>query len=320
MLSHILNFPYYHLHFLVGSEWKTLIVATLALVVSSTAQLAQPLFFGKIITTCSSDHPHRIRDLNQYSIMLLIILTVGGVFTTIRGWLFTLVGERLVRNLRKRLFEQIIIQDVAFFDTNKTGELMNRLSSDTAVIQSCLSVNISMGLRSMAEVLVSIVLLFITSWKLTLVMMAVVPVLIIIVALYGRFTRRLTKDYQDALARAADAGAESIGNARVMKSFAGEMWELRNYAEHIQQSYRKGATKSLAYGIFAGGIGYLAGLAILVVVYYGATLVIHGEMVIGDLTAFILYSFYIAIGLGIFSGLYTEFSNALGASERYLIV
>jgi ABC-type multidrug transport system fused ATPase/permease subunit len=74
--------------------------------------------------------------------------------------------------------------------------------------------------------------------------------------------------------------------------------------------------KSLAYGLFAGGIGFLAGVVILVVVYYGATLVIHGEMAVGDLTAFVLYSFYIAMGLGIFSGLYTEFSNALGASER----
>jgi ABC-type multidrug transport system fused ATPase/permease subunit len=243
-------------------------------------------------------------------------LAVGGIFTCIRGWLFTLVGKRLVRNLRKDLFEHIVIQDIAFFDRNKTGELMNRLSSDPAVIQSCLSVNISMGLRSLAEVLVSIVLLFITSWKLTLVMMAVVPALMIIVALYGRFTRRLTKDYQDALAR-SDSGAESIGNARIMKSFGGEFWELRNYATHIQQSYRKGAMKSLAYGLFAGGIGFLAGVVILVVVYYGATLVIHGEMAVGDLTAFVLYSFYIAMGLGIFSGLYTEFSNALGASERY---
>jgi ABC-type bacteriocin/lantibiotic exporter with double-glycine peptidase domain len=74
--------------------------------------------------------------------------------------------------------------------------------------------------------------------------------------------------------------------------------------------------KSLAYGIFAGGIGFLAGVAILVVVYFGATLVITGKLAIGELTSFILYTFYIAIGLGIFSGLYTEFSNALGASER----
>jgi ABC-type multidrug transport system fused ATPase/permease subunit len=257
-----------------------------------------------------------MKELNKYAVELLVILAFGGIAAIIRGWLYTLLGERLVRNLRKAVFEKIIIQDIAFFDINKTGELMNRLSSDTAVIQSCLSVNISMGLRSVSESIVSIILLFITSWHLTLVMMAVVPVLMIGVILYGRFTRRLGKEYQDALAKAADSGAESISNARIMKSFAAEELENSQYFQSITQSYKKGSIKSFAYGIFAGGVGFFAGFAILVVVYYGATLVVHGELEVGDLTAFVLYTFYIAINMGVISSLYTEFMNALGASER----
>ncbi len=305
---------------LARPEWCTLIAATIALVFSTTAQLAQPLFFGKIIEVCSSDDEDRHEKLNQYAFVLLLILVVGGISTTIRGWLYTLIGERLVRTLRTDLFRKIVTQDISFFDTNKTGELMNRLSSDTAVIQSCLSVNISMGLRSVAEIVVSIALLFITSWELSLVMMAVVPILMILVVLYGRFTKRLTKEYQDALAHAADSGAESIGNSRIMKSFGAEDWESKLYADNVNTSYRKGAKKSLAYGVFAGGLGFLAGVAILVVVYYGATLVIADKLSIGSLTSFILYTIYIAVGLGIFSSLYTEFMNAIGASERYFVL
>lgn len=288
------------------------------LIFSTTAQLAQPYFFGRIVTVASSDDSNhdRMKELNKYTVELLVILAFGGVASTFRGWLYTLVGERLVRNLRKSLFEKIVTQDIAFFDTNKTGELMNRLSSDTAVIQSCLSVNISMGLRAVAEILVSLLLLFITSWQLTLVMMAVVPALMIVVILYGRFTRRLTKEYQDALAKAADSGTESISNARIMKSFGAEDWENLQYFTNITTSYKKGAKKAFAYGIFAGGIGFFAGFAILVVVYYGATLVIHDDLETGDLTAFVLYTLYIAIDMGVISGLYTEFMNALGASER----
>ncbi|RYH21270.1 ATP-binding cassette domain-containing protein [archaeon] len=300
----------------VKAERGTLFVATLALIVSSTCQLAQPLFFGMIITVASDDDGDRVHKLNRISFLLLCILTVGGIFTIIRGWLYTLIGERLVRNLRKQLFEKIIQQDVAFFDVNKTGELMNRLSSDTAVIQSCLSVNISMGLRSTAEIIVSIVLLFITSWELTLIMMAVVPALMVIIVLYGGFTKDLTKQLQDALAHAAEVGTESVSNVRIMKSFGAEELENTKYATNVQTSYKKGAKKALAYGIFAGGIGFLVGVAILIVVYYGAMLVIHGRLRIGELTAFILYTLYIAIGLGILSGLYTEFMNALGASDR----
>jgi ABC-type multidrug transport system fused ATPase/permease subunit len=297
-------------------------MATLALIVSSTTTLAQPYFFGRIVQVCSEDETDgtsdgdQTHDLNRYAVILMFILAVGGVATTVRGWLYTLVGERLVRQLRTSLFHKIVSQDVSFFDQNKTGELMNRLSSDTTVIQNCLSVNISMGLRAAAEMVVSIALLFITSWELSCVMMAVVPALMIVVVIYGSFTKRLTKEYQDALAGAADTGAESIANSRIMKSFGAEEWESRQYTGHITTSYQKGAAKAFAYGIFAGGVGFLMGVAILVVVYYGATLVIHDKMNVGDLTSFILYTIYIAIDLGMLSGLYTEFMNAVGAGER----
>lgn len=113
------------------------------------------------------------------------------------------MGERIVRNIRKELFAAIIVQDIAFFDANNTGELMNRLASDTAMIQNALSVNVSMGLSAMGQIFVSLVLLFVTSWRLTFVMLAVVPALVILVVLYGNFTKKLTKQYQDALAKAA---------------------------------------------------------------------------------------------------------------------
>jgi len=86
--------------------------------------------------------------------------------------------------------------------------------------------------------------------------------------------------------------------------------------KHIVLPFHAGASKAFAYGIFAGGIGFLMSVAILVVVYYGAVLVIHGKLNVGDLTSFILYTIYIAIDLGILSGLYTEFMNAVGAGER----
>ncbi len=236
----------------------------------------------------------------------------------VRGYLFTVIGERLVRTIRRDLFHKIIHQDMAFFDNNKTGELMNRLASDTSVIQSCLSVNISMGLRSVGEVVVSIILLLVTSWSLTLIMMGVVPVLVVCVAAYGRFTRTLTSEYQNALAAAADAGSESIANVRVMRSFGAEVLELGRYLSLLNVTYQKGKLKSLSYGIFAGGLTIFANGAIILVVYYGASQVIHGNMSVGSLTAFILYTVYIAIGLGILSGLYTEFMNAVGASERFV--
>ena len=253
--------------------------AGVALIVSVTCSLAQPFYFGKIIDACSdsggdsdddisSDHEQR-QKLNTYITTLFVIFIVGGFFTFVRGWLYSLIGERLVARLRKDLFEHIIRQDIQFFDENKTGELMNRLASDTTVIQSCLSVNVSLGLRSAMQIAISLLLLFITSWKLTLVMISVIPILIIFVRIYGRYTKRLTKAYQDALGRAADTGAESIGSSRIVKSFASEDYECERYFTDISISYEAGAKKAKAYGGFSGMMFFVANTVILIVVYYG---------------------------------------------------
>jgi ABC-type multidrug transport system fused ATPase/permease subunit len=101
-----------------------------------------------------------------------------------------------------------------------------------------------------------------------------------------------------------------------MKSFGGEFFEISNYATQIDMSYNKGALTARAYGVFVGSIMFLANTAILVVIYYGAILVIKSQMNVASLTSFVLYTIYIAMGLAEISSLFTEFMNALGASER----
>lgn len=147
-------------------------------------------------------------------------------------------------------------------------------------------------------------------------MFSVIPALMIFVAIYGRYTKKLTKLYQNSLAKAAEIGAESISNSRVMKSFGAEDLECHRYFSNVDISYEAGAKKSLAYGGFVGGVTVVGNFAIIVVIYYGAVLVIHDEMSIGNLTSFVFYTIYIAMGLGMMSSLYTDFMNAVGASER----
>jgi len=146
--------------------------------------------------------------------------------------------------------------------------------------------------------------------------MTVVPFIVVMVNIYGSFTKELTTEYQNALASSADTGSESISNARVMRSFGAELLEFNRYLSRLNATYEKGKMKCKAYGGFVGGITILANGAITVVIYYGATQVIDGKMTIGSLTSFILYTIYIALGMGIISGLYAEFMNAVGASER----
>jgi ABC-type multidrug transport system fused ATPase/permease subunit len=297
------------------SEWKLLVLATIALAISSFAGLVQPMYFGMIIQTCIDSDPDEKR-LSVIACTLLVVFAIGAVSGALQGYLYGVTGERLARNIRTELFSAILGQDIAFFDANKTGELMNRLASDTATIQSTLSVNMSVGFRAVGTIIVSLALLFITSWELTFIMLAVVPVLTIIASVYGNFTRKYTQEYQDALAAAADFGNEAIHNVRVVRSYGAEELERKRYTESIQVSYEKGKTKAIAGSIFQGGAELLGNCSILCVIYFGAVMVSQNKLELGQLTSFIMYTIYIALSLGEISGLYTQFMTALGASEK----
>ena len=146
--------------------------------------------------------------------------------------------------------------------------------------------------------------------------MAAMPVLLSTLVLYGRFVRDITKSYQDSLAAAAQSGNESISNARVMRSFGAEELECSKYQSCIEDSYGKGRRKAMAYGAFIGAATGVVGVAVLAVLYYGALLVVSGELRTTELTAFALYTLYIAMALGSLSSLFTEFMSAVGASKR----
>lgn len=185
---------------------------------------------------------------------------------------------------------------------------MNRLSSDTTKLQDAATTNVSMFLRSTVSLFLSIVLLFITSWKLTLVALAVVPAIVVGATVFGKFMKKLSKRYQDALAKASEVSQESISNVRTMRSFAAERVEFDRYSSKVgnpddtrpdiscwrkwvpkeESSYKLGVYKALGYGAFAGGMSLTGYLAVLCVLWYGGSQVIAGKMTTGDLIAFVL--------------------------------
>ena len=205
---------------------------------------------------------------------------------------------------------------ITFYDDNKTGELMNRLSSDTTVVQNTATVNISMALRFSAQVLASLVMIFTYSWKLSLTALAVVPLVTIISTMYGRMVKRLSNKYQAALAKAADTAQETFSAIRTVRSFAMEPHENERHSHDVQESYKVGATKAMAYGAFGGVVGTIAEYAIALVLWYGGTLVLAGEMRASDLISFLLYTVSIAATLGGLAQTFFSLMNAIGASER----
>ncbi len=299
---------------LARPEWGRLAIATVALAVGSGMNLAYPMGVQWMVDAITGESTRWTFD--QAALMLLVAFAIQSVFAMLRAWLFTVAGERVVTRLRMDLYRALMTKDVAFFDATRTGELTSRLSSDTTVLQNTVTVNVSMALRFGAGAVGGVALLVWQSPRLALVAVAVVPVVAIGAAVYGRSLRRLSVEVQDALARSTEIAEETLGGLRTVRSFARESLEVDRYEGAVGESYRLAARRALLSGVFAGGAGF-AGYAVLGgVVYYGGHLVMTGQMTVGELTAFLLYTLTVAMSLGALSGLYGDFMKAIGASAR----
>ena len=299
---------------LLRMEWRPLAAATLLLLLGSAAALAYPQGIREIV-----DGALGSRDLGRirFAAFLMGGLAVfQGVAVAGRAYLFALAGERGVRRVRQRLFDSLMVQEVGFFDAERTGDLTSRLSSDTASLQGLLSSQLSMTLRNGVQVVGGIVLLFVTSPKLTGVMLLVVPAVAIGAVFYGRKIRALAKQYQDALADAGHAAEESISAIRTVRSFAAEPAEMARYGAAIDASYELARTRVRAGSLFMGGASTAVYAALAVVLGYGGALVAAGELTAGALTAFLVYTLLIAMGLGTLADIWAEAMRGLGAADR----
>jgi ATP-binding cassette subfamily B protein len=295
-------------------EWPLLLWGLFFLGISSAALLAYPHTIKKIIdeAIAQKDQP----QLNFAAMLAVGIFAIQSVTSALRYYFFTLAGEKTVKRLRERLFGQILGQDITFFDSQKTGELLGRLSSDTAVLQNALSVNISMLVRATVQALGGVVMLFVTSTKLTIFILIIIPPLGFLGARFGRKVKAISKKAQDALAASSGVAEEGLSGVRTVKAFAQENFEKSRYHLRLENSFelQRGKIKEVAR--FTNLVSLIGLSAIVFIVWYGGTLVIQGEMSVGTLTSFLLYVITVAFSVGMLGSLWTDFMSAFGASGR----
>jgi ATP-binding cassette subfamily B protein len=300
---------------LAKNELWLIVIGTIGLVLTSGINLLIPQYIGQLIDTVTNSSDAKLA-LSTLVLSFFGLMLLFAIFTFIRAFSYTLAGERVVARLRRNLFDNIVVQEIGFFDETKTGELINRLSSDTKALENAVTVNISMALRNVIQALGGLFILFYISWKLSLVMIATIPPLSIGAVIYGRFVKSLSKKVQDALAKSSDVAEESFSNIRTVRSFGQESKHKKLYSDAIEESYQLAKKLALAGGTFQGGVMFVANSALVGVLWYGGTLVLNKEMTIGTLTSFLLYTIFVGVALGILSTLYFDIVKALGATER----
>jgi ABC transporter fused permease/ATP-binding protein len=299
---------------LARPELKPLALGTAALTIASAMTLSYPLIVQKIVDGIDQGGGRDLVD--RYVLLLLGLFAIGALMGAVRAYIFTSAGERVVARLREQLYTAITSQEIAFFDERRTGELTNRLAADTTVLQNTVTVNVSMLLRFLVTGTGAIAFLFYTSWQLTLVALAVVPVVAIGGGVYGRRMRAVSREVQDALARSTEVAEETIAGIRTVRAFAREAKEQARYSAAVQESYELAKYRAKLIAIFRGVMGFGSYGAVALVLWYGGTLLIEGALTLGELTSFLLYTLTVAFSLGALSSLYEDFMKSLGASER----
>jgi ABC transporter fused permease/ATP-binding protein len=299
---------------LINLEKKTLLLGLFFLVISSIAGLVYPQFVRWMV-----DHVLSVKDhdlLNKVVLGLFVALSVSMVAGNIRYYLFTISGERIVLKLREQLYRSILKQDVAFFDFNRTGDLMSRLSSDCTTLQNTVSVNISQGLRNVGQVIGGFGFMFYTSWKLSLVLIVVIPPVAGMAYFFGRKIRGLSKEFQLTLAESSIVAEETISGQRTVKSFVQEQNEVTRYQGALSRALKIAKKRIIVIAEFMTIAMVLGVSAISFVLWYGGREVIVESLTAGELVQFLLYLFVVAIGVGSLGSLWGDLMAGVGASHR----
>ncbi|XP_063568344.1 ABC-type oligopeptide transporter ABCB9 isoform X5 [Pongo abelii] len=234
------------------------------------------------------------KSMDQFSTAVIIVclLAIGSSFAAgIRGGIFTLIFARLNIRLRNCLFRSLVSQETSFFDENRTGDLISRLTSDTTMVSDLVSQNINVFLRNTVKVTGVVVFMFSLSWQLSLVTFMGFPIIMMVSNIYGKYYKRLSKEVQNALARASNTAEETISAMKTVRSFANEEEEAEVYLRKLQQVYKLNRKEAAAYMYYVWGSGLTLLVVQVSILYYGGHLVISGQMTSGNLIAFIIYEF-----------------------------
>jgi len=283
------------------------------LVLSTATSLAFPKLIGSIIEVIEGKSEYTI---NQVTVLLFVILIAQAIFSFFRIYLFTIVSEKSMLQIRTDVFSKIITLPVRYLEQKRVGELTSRITSDVGQLQGLLSFTIAELFRQIATLIVGIAILLYTSWKLTLFMLATFPILVIASVFFGRHMRRLSRKAQDELAAANVVAEETLQSVNVVKAFTNEHLEINRYSTILKRvvdlslyaaRFRGGFTSFIILALFGGIVG---------VVWFGAGLVQAGEMNLADLFTFILYTTFIGASISGMGDLYAQINKTVGASER----
>ncbi|KAJ2980049.1 hypothetical protein NQ176_g2882 [Zarea fungicola] len=301
-------------------EARWLGLAFIFLVISSSVTMLIPFSVGRILDLATKGEADDVRlfglTLNQFFVGLAGVLTLGAMANFGRVILLRIVGERVVARLRSQLYRRTYVQDAEFFDANRVGDLISRLSSDTVIVGKSVTQNLSDGLRALFSGGAGFAIMTWTSPHLTGLLLLMFPPIAIGAFFYGRAIRNISRSIQKNLGTLTKIAEERLGNIKTSQAFVGEVQEVGRYNRQIRRIFTLGKRESLIAATFFASTGWAGNMTILSMLVVGGSFVRNGSMSLGDLTSFMMYTAFAGSSLFGLSGFYSELMKGVGAASR----
>ena len=256
--------------------------------------------------------------LNTAILFILLASLLMAVGTYIRFYLISWLGERVSADIRTAVFDHVVNLHPAFFETNRSGDIMSRLTSDTTLLQSIIGSSVSIALRSVITFNGALIMLLITNLKLSLIILLAVPLVLMPILIFGRKVRNLSRESQDSIADVGSYAGEGIQHIKTVQSFTQEAQEKTAFSREVERAFAVAKKRVSQRAVLIAVVIMLVFSALSVMLWVGGSDVINGTMTGGDLGAFIFYAILMATGVASLSEVYGELQRAAGATERLM--
>ncbi|WP_300552590.1 ABC transporter transmembrane domain-containing protein [Maricaulis sp.] len=257
-------------------------------------------------------------DLSGYFIAGMGVAFALGLASAFRFYFISRLGERVVADLRRDVFDHLVGLSPAFFVTTRTGEVLSRLTTDTTLIQTVVGSSISVALRTVATTLGALILMVVVNWQLAALVLGLGPLIILPIMMFGRRVQRLSRSSQDNLADASARASESLMALETVQAFTREPEEKRSFAGAVESTFQVSMRRISVRAVMTAVIFTVILTGLIAVLWFGAVQVQTGAITPGAMTQFVMYAFVAVSGVGMLTETYAEVMRAAGASERLM--
>ncbi|MEZ5471477.1 MAG: ABC transporter transmembrane domain-containing protein [Marinicella sp.] len=295
---------------------KHIALALLLLVLGAAANLAIPVTFKLMIDLgFAAENQDK---LSYYFLLVFVVSSLMILFTSLRYFWVSWIGQKVVTDLRKQVYGKVMSQSQEFFEKTKTGEILSRINTDTTLVETVVGSTFSIALRSFVTFMGAIIMMVFSSPKLSMYMGFLIPLVVIPIVFTGRKIQKLSKAEQDRIADSSALATETINAMHTVQAYAQEERENHKFIDAINKAFKASVASIRMTTIMSLLVGFVIFGGIVFVLWLGAKDVISGDMTAGTLSQFVMYAIMAATSVGALSTVWSELKKAAGALERII--